>query len=186
MIDADGKYLGKYRKHHIPALPSRILGEVLFHAGRSWLSGIRNQVRERRRLHLLRPPFSRGRAHSRIERRGDRVQSIGDCGGIIRIFVGTGTARARRRQRILCGSDQSCRHRKAVEHRRILREELFLQSARQDHRPGQPRQRRSCCRRSRSRHDRRSSKSLAVLPRPPAGQLRPDHQPERNSSAAAD
>jgi len=34
VFDADGKYLGKYRKHHIPHLPSGILGEVLFHAGK--------------------------------------------------------------------------------------------------------------------------------------------------------
>ena len=33
VIDADGKYLGKYRKHHIPQVASGILGEVLFHAG---------------------------------------------------------------------------------------------------------------------------------------------------------
>ena len=35
VIDADGKYLGKYRKHHIPQLPSGLLGKVLFHAGQS-------------------------------------------------------------------------------------------------------------------------------------------------------
>jgi len=38
VIDADGKYLGKYRKHHIPPRASGILGKILFHAGRSRLS----------------------------------------------------------------------------------------------------------------------------------------------------
>ena len=43
-----------------PALPSRILGEVLFHPGQSRLPGFRNQVRQGRRIHLLRPPFPEG------------------------------------------------------------------------------------------------------------------------------
>ncbi len=40
VFDADGKYLGKYRKHHIPALPSGILGKILFHSGKCGLSSI--------------------------------------------------------------------------------------------------------------------------------------------------
>ena len=32
VIDADGKYLGKYRKHHIPHVAPGLLGEVLFPA----------------------------------------------------------------------------------------------------------------------------------------------------------
>ena len=38
VIDADGEYLGKYRKHHIPHCRARLLGEVLFQAGQSRLS----------------------------------------------------------------------------------------------------------------------------------------------------
>ena len=34
VFDADGKYLGKYRKHHIPHCHPGILGEILFHAGK--------------------------------------------------------------------------------------------------------------------------------------------------------
>ena len=30
VIDADGSYLGKYRKHHIPPLCAGVLGKVLF------------------------------------------------------------------------------------------------------------------------------------------------------------
>ncbi len=58
VIDADGRYLGKYRKHHIPHCHPGILGEVLLHAGRPWLSGVRHEVREGRRVHLLRPALS--------------------------------------------------------------------------------------------------------------------------------
>ena len=79
VFDADGKYLGKYRKTPHSALPSGILGEILFHARQLGLS--RYSIRAigtRRRLHLLRPPFPRRRAHSGPERRGDRVQSVRD------------------------------------------------------------------------------------------------------------
>ena len=38
VIDADGKYLGKYRKTHIPHVDPGLLGEILFPPGQSWLS----------------------------------------------------------------------------------------------------------------------------------------------------
>ena len=65
VIDADGTYLGKYRKNHIPHCGARLLGEVLFQAREPRLSGFQDEVRGRRRLHLLRPPFPRGRARAR-------------------------------------------------------------------------------------------------------------------------
>ena len=55
---------------------ARILGEVLFPARQSRLSGLRSGFREDRRLHLLRPPFPRGRALPGLERRGDRLQPL--------------------------------------------------------------------------------------------------------------
>ena len=42
VIDADGKYLGKYRKNHIPHCP-RLLGEVLLPARQSRLSRLRDR-----------------------------------------------------------------------------------------------------------------------------------------------
>ena len=38
VIDADGKYLGKYRKHHIPQVAPGLLGEVLLPARQPRLS----------------------------------------------------------------------------------------------------------------------------------------------------
>ena len=38
VIDADGKYLGKYRKNHIPHVAAGLLGKVLLQAGQSGLS----------------------------------------------------------------------------------------------------------------------------------------------------
>ena len=59
-----------------PALPSGILGKILFHSWRSGISRVRDKVCTRRRLHLLRPPLSGGRPHSGIERGRDRFQSF--------------------------------------------------------------------------------------------------------------
>ncbi len=43
VIDADGNYLGKYRKHHIPHC-GRASTKVLLQAGLSWLSGIETRM----------------------------------------------------------------------------------------------------------------------------------------------
>ena len=73
VIDADGKYLGKYRKTHIPHVASGLLGEILFPPGQSWLSVFRHGVRTHRRLHLLRPSLSRRCALSWTERCRDHL-----------------------------------------------------------------------------------------------------------------
>ncbi len=62
VIDADGKYLGKYRKNHIPQVQPGLLREVLFQAGQPRLPGVQPRLGEGRRVHLLRPPLPRGRA----------------------------------------------------------------------------------------------------------------------------
>src|SRR6267154_1693496 len=121
---------GKISQAPYSALPSRLLGKVLFHSGQRWLSCFRNTLRSSRRLHLLRPPFSRGRAHSRTERRRNCLQSVRYGRWSLRIFVGTRAARARGRERLFCCRHQSCGYREALGNRRVLRQELFLQSAR--------------------------------------------------------
>ncbi len=75
VIDADGTYLGKYRKHHIPQT-TRFLGEVLLPPRQPRLPRLRHRRRQGRGLHLLRPPLPRGLASARPERRGDRVQPL--------------------------------------------------------------------------------------------------------------
>ena len=44
VIDADGAYLGKYRKIHIPHVAPGLLGKVLFQARQPRLSGLRDGV----------------------------------------------------------------------------------------------------------------------------------------------
>ena len=57
VLDADGTYLGKYRKMHIPDDPL-YYEKVLFHAWRSGLSRLRNSLRPRGDPHLLGPMVS--------------------------------------------------------------------------------------------------------------------------------
>ena len=52
VIDADGSYLGKYRKTHIPQVKG-FWGEVLLPARQPWLSGVPNRGWHCWRLHLL-------------------------------------------------------------------------------------------------------------------------------------
>ena len=132
VIDADGTYLGKYRKNHIPHCAPGLLGEVLLPARQPRLSGLQDPVRRRRRLHLLRPPLPRGRARAGPQRRGDRVQSVGDRGRAVGVSVEARAAGARGGERVLRRRDQPRRLRGAVAHRRVLRAELLLQPARAD------------------------------------------------------
>jgi N-carbamoylputrescine amidase len=44
VIDADGSYLGKYRKTHIPHV-ARVFGKSFISAGQSWISVFRYCVR---------------------------------------------------------------------------------------------------------------------------------------------
>jgi beta-ureidopropionase len=60
VIDADGKYLGKYRKHHIPHVHPGFWEKFYFTPGDGGYPGFPDEVCEGRRLHLLRPPFPEG------------------------------------------------------------------------------------------------------------------------------
>ena len=74
VIDADGTYLGKYRKTHIPHVKG-FWEKFYFRPGNIGLPGLRDRRRQGRRLHLLRPPLPRGRPGAGPERRRDRASS---------------------------------------------------------------------------------------------------------------
>ena len=137
VIDADGALPRQVPEDPHPALQAGLLGEVLLPARQPRLPGLRDRLRQGRRLHLLRPPLPRGRARARPRRRRDRLQPVGHGRGPLRVPVGAGAAGARGRERLLRGRDQPRRHRGAVEDRRVLRQELLLRPARQD--PGRRR-----------------------------------------------
>jgi len=52
VIDADGKYLGKYRKHHIPQVAPGFW-ESLLHTRRWRIPNVPDEVRAHRRVYLL-------------------------------------------------------------------------------------------------------------------------------------
>ncbi len=53
VIDADGSYLGKFRKMHIPQVRPGVLGEVLLPARQPRLSGVQHAFCPSGRLYLL-------------------------------------------------------------------------------------------------------------------------------------
>ena len=70
VIDADGKYLGKYRKTHIPHVKG-FWEKFYFRPGNLGYPGVRDRGRQGRRVHLLRPPLPGGRAGAGPQRRRD-------------------------------------------------------------------------------------------------------------------
>ena len=113
-VRAGGRLLQHRRRHpqrrHLPrqvpqdphpARRARLLGEILFPPRQPRLSRLRPGLRQDRRLHLLRPPLSRRRARPGLERRRDRLQSVGHRRRPQRISLEAGAAGARRGQRLL-------------------------------------------------------------------------------------
>ena len=93
VIDADGTYLGKYRKTHIPHVKG-FWEKFYFRPGQPRLSGLRDRRRQGRRLHLLRPPLPRRRPGARPQRRGDRVHPVGDVARPVASTCGGSSSRA--------------------------------------------------------------------------------------------
>ena len=62
VLQNDGTYLGKYRKTHIPHVAPGFWEKFYFRPGNLGYPGLRPWIRQDRRLYLLRPAFSRGRA----------------------------------------------------------------------------------------------------------------------------
>ena len=88
-----------------------VSGEVLFPSRQSRLSVFRYCVRSHRRVHLLRPSLPRRCARAWTERRGDRFQSVGNCGRTFRISLATRTTGARGCEWLFHRRDQSHRPR---------------------------------------------------------------------------
>ena len=113
VIDADGKYLGKYRKTHIPHVKG-FWEKFYFRPGNLGYPGLRDRGRQGRRVHLLRPALPGGRPRARPQRRGDRVHPVGHVTRPERIPVADRAAEPRGGQRLLRRDDQPRRHRDGV------------------------------------------------------------------------
>ena len=175
VIDADGTYLGKYRKHHIPHVGPGFWEKFYFRPGnlgypvfntaagkvgvyicydRHFPEGAR--ILGLNGAEIVMNPSATVAGLSeylwKLEQPAHAVANGYFVGAINRVGVEA-----------------------PVEHRRVLRPELFLRSAGPDRGRREPRQGRARRRGSGSRDDPAGAKHVAVLPRSAAGDVRRDH-----------
>jgi beta-ureidopropionase len=131
ILDADGSYLGKYRKTHIPQT-SGFWEKYFFRPGNLGYPVFKTRYATIGVVHLLRPPLPRGRPRAGPRRRRDRLQPVGHGGRAVAAPVEARAAGPRDRQRLLRRRDQPRRHRGAVEHRQVLRQLVLREPARRD------------------------------------------------------
>ena len=173
VIDADGTYLGKYRKNHIPHT-NRLLGEVLLQARAT--SATRCSRRATRKVGVY-------ICYDRHFPEGARALGLN---GAEIVFNPSATVAGLSQylwkleqpahavaNGYFVAASQPRRHRSAVEHRQVLRDELHRRSARQLPRHRQPRTRTSSssptCDLDMIEEVR---KHVAVLPRSPPRDVR--------------
>ena len=96
VIDADGTLPRQIPQDPHPACRAGFWEKFFFQPGNLGYPVFQTRYSQGRRLHLLRPPFSRRRARAGTERRRDCLQSFGDGRRPLRISL---EARAARRTR---------------------------------------------------------------------------------------
>ncbi len=134
VIDADGRYLGKYRKHHIPHCHPGFWEKFYFTPGNAGYP-------------VFQTRYARVGVYICYDRHFPEGARILGLNGAEIVYNPSATVaglseypRPRRRQRLFCRRHQSRRHGSSMEDRRILWQELLLRSARKNRCPGQPRQ----------------------------------------------
>src|SRR5207249_4924467 len=155
-----------------PARRALLLGKVLLQAGKPRLSGLEHVGRPGRLADLLRPALPGTGAGAWPEGGGAGLQSV--CHGQVALALSVG-ARADGPcggERLLDRRHQSGRGGKTAQRGAVLRLELLLRPTRTDHRQGLRDGGRSPGVRSRPGHEPGGAQHLAVLARPPAGDLR--------------
>ncbi len=100
VLDADGSYLGKYRKTHIPQVAG-FYEKFFFKPGNSGWPVFSTRLLPARRLHLLRPALPRRLARAGPERRGIHRQPFRHGGGSQPVSLGARAAGLRGGQRLL-------------------------------------------------------------------------------------
>ncbi len=171
VIDADGTYLGKYRKNHIPQTTG-FWEKYFFKPGNLGYPVFQTRYAKIGVYICYDRHFPEGARLLGPERRRDRLQPVGHRGRPLAVPLEARAAGARRRQRLLHGLQQPRRHRSAVEHRQVLRHVVLRRPARQLPRRRLRGQGRARHGRDGPRHDRGGPPRLAVLSRPPARDLR--------------
>ena len=141
VIDADGKYLGKYRKHHIPHVHPGFWEKFYFTPGDLGYP-------------VFETKYARVGVYICYDRHFPEGARVLGLNGAEIVFNPSATVAGLSEylweleqpahaaaNGYFVGAINRVGSGEAVEYRGILRHELFLQSARQDRRPSQPRQR---------------------------------------------
>ena len=174
VLDADGTYLGKYRKNHIPQINRASGRSTSSSPGNLGYPTFQTAYAQDRRVHLLRPPLPRGRARCSACNGAEIVfNPSATVAGPLAVPVEARAARARGRQRLLRRRDQPRRHRGAVEHRQVLRHSRTssIRAAASSRRAAEDKDELVVAELDLD-DDRGGPPHLAVLPRPPPGHVR--------------
>ena len=171
VVDADGTYLGKYRKTHIPQVKG-FWEKFYFRPGNLGFPVFDTAVGRVGVYICYDRHFPEGWRGARPERRGDRLQPVGDAPRSVGVPVEARAAGVGGRERVLHRRDQPGRHRRP-RRQRLLRHELLRRPGRQVRRRRRRRQR-GRADRARPRHGAagRGAQPLGVLPRPPPRRVR--------------
>ena len=139
VIDADGTYLGKYRKTHIPHCKPGFWEKFYFRPGNLGYPVFETAYAKVGVYICYDRHFPEGARALGLNGAEIVFNPSATVAGLSRVPVEARAAGARRRQRLLRRRHQPRRHRGAVEHRRVLRPELLLRSARARSSPQAPR-----------------------------------------------
>ncbi len=151
VIDADGRYLGKYRKHHIPHCHPGFWEKFYFTPGNAGYP-------------VFETRYARVGVYICYDRHFPEGARILGLNGAEIVYNPSATVAGL--------SEYLWEHRTAMENRRVLREKLLLQSARENCRAGESRQGRAACRRPEPGRNPAGARYVAVLSRSAAGVVR--------------
>ena len=172
VIDADGSYLGKYRKTHIPHVKG-FWEKFYFRPGNLGYPVFETAVGKVGVYICYDRHFPEGARALGLNGAEMVFIPSATSRGLSRVPVADRAGQPRGRQRLLRRDDQPGRDRDGLRRRRLLRPELLRQPARPVHRRARLGPRRGADRpRHGPRPDHRGPPDLAVLPRPPARRLR--------------
>ena len=173
VIDADGMYLGKYRKTHIPHCKPGFWEKFYFRPGNLGYPVFETAFGKVGVYICYDRHFPEGARALGLERGGDRLQPVRHRGRPVANTSGSSSNRPTRWPTATSWGRSTASGSKPPEHRRVLRPEPLLRPARADRGPGSARRGRARGRRPGPRHDPGGPERLAVLPRPATRRLRP-------------
>ena len=125
VVDADGRFLGVYRKHHVPSPHAGNYEPFYFHRPDVGFPVFDTAYGRIGDLHLLRPALPGDRSHLRGQGRRDRLQSLGDRAAPVGAGVGARAAGARAGQRLLRRRPEPGRAGPAVRQREYFGKSYF-------------------------------------------------------------